>query len=92
LIEISLIDVATRAVNTVMTLYMMLIIIRWLSPYLQLDLYSRRLKWIRQMTDPLIDAIRKRLPSMGPFDFAPLVALFAVWLVRSIAVAVMAGA
>lgn len=91
MIEISLIDVATRAVNTLFTLYMMVIILRWLSPYLQLDLYSPRLRWIRQITDPLIDLVRKRLPIMGPFDFAPLVALFAVWLVRSILVAIMAG-
>lgn len=68
------------------TLYMMMILICWLAGWLQVSLHNRQLKWMRRVTDPLVNKIRKLLPSMGPIDFGPIAAVFAVWLVRTISV------
>ena len=84
MIEIPLIEIAGRALNTLLTIYMMLIILRWLAPWLQLDAFNRWLRWTWRLTDPLINAMRRVLPPMGPIDFAPPAALFAVFFVRLI--------
>jgi YggT family protein len=75
-----------------LTLYMMLILVRWAAPWLQIDLWNHRLRWISQLTDPALDLVRRKLPSLGPFDFAPWALLFGVWLVREVSVSIIANA
>lgn len=36
------------------------------------------------VTEPVLRPIRRMLPSSGPFDFSPLVALLAIWLILQI--------
>ena len=84
MIEISLVEIAGRALNALLTIYMMLILLRWFASWLQLDVFNRWLRWAWRLTDPLINAMRRMLPPMGPIDFAPLAALFAVFFVRLI--------
>lgn len=82
MIEISLVGIAGRALNAVLTIYMMLILLRWLAAWLQLDVFDRRIRWAWRLTDPLINTMRRILPPMGPVDFAPIAALFVVFIVR----------
>jgi len=77
-----------RGVWSGLTLYMLVILVRWAAPFLELDLRSRRLRWISRATDPLFDWLRgllRLVGSLGPMDFTPLAALFLVWLVRAMA-------
>ncbi len=74
---------------TLFTLYMIAIIAVWLGPYIDFDLRERKWgRWIIRIVDPLIQTIRKNLPFMGPFNWAPIIALLLVWLVRKIIVGV----
>jgi YggT family protein len=44
-------------------------------------------RWVRPayvLTDWLVEPIRRLLPPMGMFDFSPLVALIAVWVLRAL--------
>ena len=77
-----LVAIVPRAAYSIFTLYMLLILVRWFGPYLELDFYDTRLRWIAQLVDPVLRAIRKLLPPLGPIDLAPLVALLAIWFVR----------
>jgi len=79
-------EILIRATYSVLTLYMMMILFCWLAGWLQVSLSDRRLRWMCRLTDPLINHIRKVLPPMGPIDFGPIAALFAVWIVRTISV------
>ena len=85
-----MVDVCMRAVNSLLTLYMLLILVRWAASWLQLDLFSRAGRWVCRLTDPLITRVRAVLPNLGPVDFAPLVTLIGVWIVRSLALGVLA--
>lgn len=85
-------DIVVRTVYSLLTLYMLLILLRWFAPWIDLDLYSGRLRWISKVTDPLINRMRQLLPPMGPMDFGPLAALVAVWLVRSVAISLLFAA
>lgn len=73
--------ILVRTVYSLLTLYMMLILLRWLGPWLQLDIYGRW-RWLGRLTDPLVNKIRRFLPPVGSMDFAPLGAVFLVWIVR----------
>jgi YggT family protein len=82
-------DLIIRGTYSVLSLYMLLILLRWIGPRLELDLHRGRLRWICSLTDPLIRFFRRVLPSLGPIDFGPLAALLSVWLVRSVIVSMM---
>ena len=81
---------AAHVVFSLLTLYMMLILLRWFGPWLEINTDAGRLAWIGRATEPLIQRIRRVLPHMGPVDFGPLAALFLVWLARSVAMLVFA--
>ena len=84
-------EYVVRATYDLITLYMLLILVRWLGPWLQLELDIGRLRYIGKVVDPVVGAVRRRLPSLGPMDFAPLVTVLGAWLIRSLTVGIMAG-
>ena len=88
------IDLGAIIVNAIysgITLYMLLVLIRWFGPHLELDFYDTRLRWIARAVDPLLRFIRRVVPPMGPFDVGPLVAVLFLWFVRTVALVVVAG-
>jgi YggT family protein len=80
-----------RAVFSLCTLYMMVILLRWLAPYLQVDVHRPRLRWIPALADPLIIAMRRILPVLGPFDFSPIAAILLVWVIRGLVTGLIAA-
>ncbi len=80
------------AIYSGITLYMLLILVRWLGPYLELDFYDSRLRWIARAVDPLLRAIRGVVPAVGPMDLGPLIAVLLFWIVREVAVRAIGGA
>lgn len=82
-------DLYLRITHSVLTLYMMLILLRWFGPWLSLEVTGGRLAWVAWLTDPLITRLRKVLPHMGPVDFGPLAALVLVWFVRILSVRIL---
>lgn len=74
-------------VGGALTFYMLLIAVRWFAPYLELDLSTGSRRWVPRVTDPLIDLARKAMgQTMGPFDWAPIVVMLGVWLIRKVMV------
>ena len=78
-----------QIVFALLTLYMLMILLRWFGSYISIDVETGRLSWIPRLTDPLIARIRRILPSMGPVDFGPIAALVIVWFVREVTVGVI---
>ncbi|HOC67416.1 MAG TPA: YggT family protein [Candidatus Hydrogenedentes bacterium] len=64
------------------TLYMLIILLRWTSPFLSLDMNHVRLRWIPPLTDPLLNLIRRLLPPMGFADWTPVAAVLILWVLR----------
>lgn len=69
-------------IGIVLSLYMLAILLRWTGPWLEINMHSWWMRAIAAVTDPLIKLMRRLLPHMGPFDWAPVASLIAVWLVR----------
>jgi uncharacterized protein YggT (Ycf19 family) len=83
--------VIENVIYSLCTLYMLLILLRWFAPFLELNMHDIRLRWIAQLVDPLLRTVRRFLPNLGPMDFGPLATLFLVWIVREIALSLVHG-
>ncbi len=77
-------EYVTRAVFSGLTLYMLLILLRWLGGAIGFETDYGRWRWIARITDPLIGALRRVLPNLGPVDFGPMAALLLVWIIREL--------
>lgn len=79
-------------VSLVAELLILALIIRavlsWFSGVYALQPVAR---FFNRITDPLIEPIRRRLPSVGGIDFSPLVALVLIWLVENLLLVLLAG-
>ena len=78
--------VVATGVYSAITLYMMAILTRWTAPFLSLDLYQKKLRFIPAITDPFLKLIRRMLPPMGFTDWSPVAALLLLWVVRVVLV------
>jgi YggT family protein len=81
--HVSLIGMVLKScVGSALTLYMFALLVRWVAPWLELDLRRPYLRWLPRITDPLIQQLRRLLPPTGPMDWGPIAAILSVWAVR----------
>ncbi len=76
------IEIHQRIIGSVLTLYMLALTLRWVAPFIELDLHNKKLSWIPRITDPLIKLVRQLMPDLGPVDLSPAIAIVGVWFVR----------
>jgi len=48
-------------------------------------------EFLKDIADPLLRPFRRIIPSFGPFDFSPIIALLALGIVGSIIVGIIRG-
>lgn len=48
-------------------------------------------RFFNMITDPLIEPVRRRMPSTGGIDFSPLVVMLLVWLVEYVLLFLLHG-
>lgn len=85
-------DYLVRAVYSGFTLYMMLVLLRWLGGWVSFETDYGRWRWIAMLTDPVLGGVRRVLPNLGPVDFGPMVTIFALWILRGLAIALLIAA
>jgi len=85
------VEIMMRVIYSGMTLYMLAILVRWAGPAVGIDTASGLGGVCRKATKPLIEFMERVLPPMGPINLSPLVALIAVWFVRSLSVNILMG-
>ncbi len=76
-----------KVIDTVLFIYMWIIIIRavlsWVSP----DPYNPIVRFINNVTEPVLYQIRRRLPvSFGGIDLSPVVVLLIIMFLQSFVV------
>lgn len=69
-------------VGSLITLYMLVILLYWTGPWIELDFYRGYWRLIPKVSEPLVRTVRRFLPVMGPMDWAPLAAVMILWLLR----------
>ena len=56
------------------------IVVSWIAP----QSYNPAVSLLRQISDPLMAPFRKIIPPMGGLDFAPMLAMFVIHVLRTI--------
>lgn len=75
-----------RIVYAVATTYMILVMLRWFGPALEFDMSNPRWRWAKILVDLPLTRLRQVVPSLGPWDPAPIALLLIIWIVRSMIV------
>ena len=85
----NLISAVAQIVNAVLTIFNWLIIIRVLISWVNPDPFNPLVQFLTKATDPVLEPLRRVIPSIGFIDISPLVALLILqalqhFLVRSL--------
>ncbi|WP_420643001.1 YggT family protein [Candidatus Leptofilum sp.] len=79
-----------NAIDIIFRAYTILIFARVIFSWIRVDPYhpfwGPILRFVFQSTEPLIQPIRRLLPSMGGLDFTPLILLIGLDLIRGLVV------
>lgn len=75
---------AAVVLNLALTVYMWIIIIQALLSWVSPDPYNPIVRFINQITEPVLYQIRSRIPTVfGGMDFSPLVVILAVIFLKA---------
>lgn len=72
-------------VNFLLDIYMWVIIARAVISWVNADPYNPIVRFIYDITEPLLGRIRRVLPiSMGGIDFSPIILIMAILFIQSV--------
>lgn len=71
-------------VQLLFDLYIIVLLVRVLLSWVQIDPRNPIVNLIHQLTEPLLAPIRNLLPQSGGMDFSPMVAFFVVLIAEQI--------
>jgi YggT family protein len=73
-------------INIILTVMFWLIAIRALISWVNPDPFNPIVQFLMRVTEPVLEPIRRFLPSMG-LDISPMIAALIIWFLRSFLVA-----
>ena len=69
--------------NFVLSAYIWIIIARAVISWVNADPYNPVVRFLHQVTDPLLNRIRRFVPVMGGFDLSPMVLILGIIFLQS---------
>ena len=75
--------IARLAVTAVFSILRIAIIVSVVASWLPISQFSRWVKWSHKLSEPMLRPVRQFIPSLGGFDFSPLVVYFLLGLIES---------
>ena len=78
-------------IRTLFEIYSVIMLIRVLSSWFQVDPYNPMMRLLYQVTEPVLAPIRRILPQTGGIDFSPMVALILLQVLESIVTSALIG-
>jgi YggT family protein len=80
------VDVLLILIDWAFTLYNLAIIARALLPWFRINPYHPVMRFLIQITEPVLAPLRRHIRPVGGLDFTPMVALLILWIVKLIVV------
>jgi YggT family protein len=77
-------NILFRLINLVFTLYSLAFILRALLPWFRISYYHPVMRFLVQITEPLLGPLRRYIRPVGGIDFTPMVALLLLWFVEQL--------
>jgi YggT family protein len=91
----NLVGALAKVIDYVLMIYMWIIIARAVISWVNPDPYNPIVRFLYSITDPVLLAIRRRLPlSFGGIDFSPVIVILAIFFLQTFLVSslyVLAG-
>lgn len=78
-------------VNTAFYVYNWLIFIRVILSWFRHNPYHPVIRFVYEITEPVLGLFRRIIPPLGVIDLSPLVALLAIEVVRAVVVRILVG-
>lgn len=78
-----------RLVGLAFEVYTWLLIIRILLTWFPVDPYNPLVQFIARVTDPFLNLFRGLLPLLGAVDISPILAFFALRLLRTLVMSIL---
>lgn len=78
-----------RVVNVAFQVYDWLIFIRIILSFVRHNPYNPLIRFIYETTEPVLGFFRRFIPPVGMLDFSPLVAFFALEVLRQLILALL---
>jgi YggT family protein len=69
--------------DMVFTAYIWIVIARAVISWVNADPYNPAVRFLKQVTDPVLYRIRSRLPPMGGLDMSPMLLIFVLIFLQS---------
>ncbi len=76
-------------VQLLFELYIIVLLARVLLSWVQIDPHNPIVNLIHQLTEPLLEPIRRLLPQSGALDFSPMVAFVVVLIAEQVVLALL---
>jgi YggT family protein len=76
--------VLLRLINVIFTIYSLAFIARALLPWFRVSYYHPVMRFLVQITEPLLSPLRRYIRPVGGIDFTPMVALLLLWFVEQL--------
>ncbi|HEX2770152.1 MAG TPA: YggT family protein [Geobacteraceae bacterium] len=73
-------------IQTLLTIYMWIIIIRALISWVNPDPYNPIVSFLYRATEPVLSRVRRVIPYMGGIDLSPLLVLLAIFFLQKFVV------
>jgi len=83
--------VLAMVVDWLFRLYELLILVRVLFSWIRPDPYNPIVRVVHQLTDPVMEPLRRIIPPMGMVDITPIVALILISIIQQLVVGVLYG-
>lgn len=81
-----------RVVNVLFQVYYWLIFIRIILSFIRHNPYQPLIRFIYEVTEPWLRIFRRFVPPVGMIDFSPVIAFFALELLRQLVMALLRAA
>lgn len=78
--------VIVELVGRLFDLYTLLIIARVVVSWLDVSRYHPAVRFLVDVTEPVLAPVRRRIPPRAGLDLSPMVALVGIWVLRGIVV------
>ena len=75
-----------KIIDIAVTLYIFAVIIRVVLSWIQYDPYNPFVKFLHEITEPVLARIRQMVPILGGFDISPLILIFALYILEGFVV------
>jgi len=73
-----------QIIRFLITCYTFILLARALLPMLGMSYAHPVMRFLYDITEPLLAPIRRRLPPTGPLDFSPMVLILGLWLIEMV--------